>query len=199
MPKAKKPLPRVQKTSFCPRCGKRFGNETRVLQHMNQPLSACSAFLNDASRPSLPLSSQAIQHSRPPSHPRDTRQASPEAANGMQMDFDNLSYDDWLMDDPDDMPDDTQESDLRHTPSSDTTSPGNVEYFPGASQSYPGGKTFMDQFFADKHGELRKENLFYPFASQEDWQMASWLLRSRLSMAAIDSFLSLDLVSYISL
>ena len=117
----------------------------------------------------------------------------------MQMDFDNLSYDDWLMDDPDDMPDDTQESNLQHTPSSDTTSPGNVEYFPGASQSYPGGKTFMDQFFADKHGELRKENLFYLFASQEDWQMASWLLHSRLSMAVIDSFLSLDLVSYISL
>ena len=200
MPKAKKPLPRVQKTLFCPRCGKRFGNETRVLQHMNQPSSACSAFLNDISHPSLPLSSQVIQLPRPPSHTRETHQVtSPEVASGTQIGFDDLPYDDWPMDVPNDMPDDAQESDLQHTPGSNTPSPGNIKYFPGASQSYPGRKTFMDQFFSDKHGELHKDNLFYPFASQEDWQMASWLLRSRLSMAAIDSFLSLDLVSYILL
>ena len=92
-----------------------------------------------------------------------------------------------------DMLNDTQESDLQPT---GTTSPENIEHFPGASQSYPSGKMFMDQFFSDKHGELHNENLFYPFTSQEDWQVASWLLRSHLSMAAIDSFLSLDLVSY---
>ena len=110
----------------------------------------------------------------------------------MQMEFDDFPDDDQM--DIHDMLNDTQESDLQPT---GTTSPENVENFPGASQSYLGGKMFMDQFFSDKHSELRKENLFYPFASQEDWQVASWLLRSRLSMAAIDSFLSLDLVSYI--
>ncbi|KAI6026101.1 hypothetical protein BKA83DRAFT_4050307 [Pisolithus microcarpus] len=64
--------------------------------------------------------------------------------------------------------------------------------------SYVSGLTFMDKFFADEYSELRKENIFYPFASREDWQIASWLLRSHLSMAAIDSFLSLELVGYIS-
>ena len=192
MPKAKKTLLRVRKTSFCPRCGKRFGNEARVLQHMNQPSSACSAFLNDISRPTVSqlLLSQAI-----PKLPiiHDARRAcTSEAVNDMQMEFDDFPYDDRM--DVHDMLNDTQESDLQPT---GTTSPGNVEHFPGASQSYPGSKTFMDQFFSDKHSELRKENLFYPFASQEDWQVASWLLHSRLSMAAIDSFLSLDLVSYI--
>lgn len=54
----------------------------------------------------------------------------------------------------------------------------------------------MDDFFANKHGSLHKENLFYPFASWEDWQLGSWLLRSGLSMVAINKFLSLDLVSY---
>ena len=156
-----------------------------MFQHMNQPSSACSTFLNDISRPTVlqPLLSQAI-----PKLPiiHDTHQAcTSEAVNDMQMEFDDF---------PDNDRNDTQESDLQPT---GTTSPENVENFPGASQSYPGSKTFMDQFFSDKHSELCKENLFYPFTSQEDWQVASWLLRSRLSMAAIDSFLSLDLVSYI--
>jgi len=29
------------------------------------------------------------------------------------------------------------------------------------------------------------KNLYYPFASKQDWEMASWLLRSGLSMAAV--------------
>ena len=190
MPKAKKSLSRAQKTSFCPRCGKRFGSETRVLQHMNQPSSACSTFLNDVTHPtvSLPLSNRTIY---------DTRQSfSPESVRP-PMDFDDdLPYDDWMDDQVDDIQNGAQEPDLQ-MPGPGTTSPGSVKYFPGASQIYPGGKTFMDQFFSDKHGELRRENLFYPFASQQDWQIASWLLRSRLSMAAIDSFLSMDLVSCI--
>ena len=159
---------------------------------MNQPLSACSTFLNEVTHPtvSLPFSNRTIQ---------DTRQSfSPEAVRS-PMDFDNdLPYDDWMDDQVDDIQNGAPEPDLQ-VPGPGTTSPGNVEYFPGTSQSYPGGKTFMDQFFSDKHGELRRENLFYLFASQQDWQIASWLLRSRLSMAAIDSFLSMDLVSYIQL
>jgi hypothetical protein len=53
----------------------------------------------------------------------------------------------------------------------------------------------MDRFDADQHAELRKANIFYPFASRQDWEVASWLLRSDISMAAIDDFLSLELVS----
>lgn len=44
----------------------------------------------------------------------------------------------------------------------------------------------------------QEENLYFPFASQEEWQFASWLLRSCLSMSAIDSLLSLDIVRQIS-
>ncbi|KAN0088369.1 hypothetical protein V8E55_005426 [Tylopilus felleus] len=73
-------------------------------------------------------------------------------------------------------------------------SSGNVKEFPGASQAFPHGSTFMDQFFFDKYGELCKENLYYLFTSQQDWQPASWLLHSHLSMAAINSFLSLQLI-----
>ncbi|KAI5994395.1 hypothetical protein EDD15DRAFT_2165927 [Pisolithus albus] len=196
---AKKSLPRVRKTSFCPRCGKRFPNETRVLQHMNQPSSACSAPLNDIPPPTVPqpLSSQAMRTIKPPY----ACQASPsEAVGDIQMDFYDMPYDDRMDLQVDDVPYDDRDLDLQHSPSGPgTPSAGKVEYFPGASQCYPGGRTFMDNFFSDEHGELREDNLFYPFASQQDWQVASWLLRSRLSMAAIDSFLSLDLIKELPL
>jgi hypothetical protein len=53
----------------------------------------------------------------------------------------------------------------------------------------------MDLFDADQFADQRKTNLYYPFASHEDWEFASFLLRSSLSMAEIDELLSLDLVS----
>jgi hypothetical protein len=53
----------------------------------------------------------------------------------------------------------------------------------------------MDRFDLDQYAEERKSNLFYPFASKQDWDVGYWLLSSGLSMAAIDEFLSLELVS----
>ena len=53
----------------------------------------------------------------------------------------------------------------------------------------------MDEFDRDDHATMREENLYYPWASRQEWELASFLLRSSLSMAAIDQFLSLDLVS----
>ena len=69
-----------------------------------------------------------------------------------------------------------------------------VDTHPNTPSMYPGGTTFMVEFFNDEHAHLWQDNLYYPFASWKDWQLASWLLRSRLSMTAIDDFLSLDLV-----
>ncbi|KAI6000245.1 hypothetical protein EDC04DRAFT_2908859 [Pisolithus marmoratus] len=172
-----------------------------ILQHMNQPSSACSAFLNDISHPSVPPLPplQGIQLPKPPSliiH--NACQGSPEATSGMQIDFNDL-YDDWMDIQVNGIPYNNQELDLQDPPGPGMAPLGTVKYFPGASHSYPSGRMFMDQFFSDKNGELHKENLFYPFASQEDWQIASWLLCSHLSMAAIDSFLSLDLIKQLPL
>ncbi|KAH7919025.1 hypothetical protein BV22DRAFT_1023699, partial [Leucogyrophana mollusca] len=38
-----------------------------------------------------------------------------------------------------------------------------------------------------------------PFTSQQDWEMASWLLRSGLSMGSINSLLSLELMQKLPL
>ncbi|KAI6102451.1 hypothetical protein EDD16DRAFT_1716026 [Pisolithus croceorrhizus] len=133
--------------------------------------------------------------------PPYTCQASPsEAVSDILVDFYNVPYNDWMDIQVDDMLYDDQDLDLQHSPSGPSTpSVGKVKYFPGTSRCYPGGRTFMDNFFSDEHGELHKDNLFYPFTSQQDWQVASWLLRSHLSMAAIDSFLSLDLIKELPL
>lgn len=70
-----------------------------------------------------------------------------------------------------------------------------TEVYPGAAQTYGKGSTFMDEFDDDEHAAMREDNLYYPWASRPEWELASFLLRSSLSMAAIDQFLSLDLVS----
>ncbi|KAI5980698.1 hypothetical protein EDD15DRAFT_2186761, partial [Pisolithus albus] len=46
----------------------------------------------------------------------------------------------------------------------------------------------------DPYASFRHANLYYPFANLNDWEMANFLLRSKLSMAKIDEFLSLCLV-----
>ncbi|KAI5995118.1 hypothetical protein EDD15DRAFT_2165351 [Pisolithus albus] len=75
----------------------------------------------------------------------------------------------------------------------------NFEYFPGAVQTYNGGSTFVNKFDVDKFSELRSSNVYYPFASSGDWELGSWLLRSGLSMSAINTFLSLRLIKKLPL
>ena len=69
-----------------------------------------------------------------------------------------------------------------------------VDDHPNVLSLYQGGTVFLDQFFSNEYMALCQENLYYLFASGVDWELALWLLRSRLSMAAIDEFLSLQLV-----
>ncbi|KAG1848322.1 hypothetical protein DFJ58DRAFT_842964 [Suillus subalutaceus] len=74
------------------------------------------------------------------------------------------------------------------------------ERYEGAGMCYSeDGLTFLDVFDADEYAEYRKENLFYPFASKEEWEIGDFLLRSPLSMAAIDVFLKLPLIQKLQL
>jgi hypothetical protein len=70
-----------------------------------------------------------------------------------------------------------------------------VEEYEGAAKQYGTGTTFMTEFDSDQYAGERVENLYYPFASRDEWGFAAFLLRSDLSMASIDSLLSLNLVS----
>lgn len=78
---------------------------------------------------------------------------------------------------------------------SEVVPPGRfVETYEGCSEAFSGGRTFMDAFHDDQYADERQSNLYFPFASRKEWQLASWLLRSRLSLGAIDSLLALDIV-----
>ena len=71
------------------------------------------------------------------------------------------------------------------------------EYFPGAAWIHSTRPTFMDNFNADQYSSLRNANFYYPFASRQEWELALWLLRSGLSMNAIDRFLKLLMVRFL--
>jgi hypothetical protein len=67
--------------------------------------------------------------------------------------------------------------------------------FPDASQTFGKAETFMGIFDKDDYADERNSNLYYPFATQQEWKLASFLLKSGLSMVQTDEFLRLELVS----
>ena len=69
------------------------------------------------------------------------------------------------------------------------------ELHPNVPLIFGSGPGFVDVFNKDQHAQKRRDNLYYPFSSKEEWGLASWLLCSGLSMRAIDDFLALPIVS----
>ncbi|KAG1787670.1 uncharacterized protein HD556DRAFT_1209282, partial [Suillus plorans] len=66
-----------------------------------------------------------------------------------------------------------------------------IDWHPKPSQTCGRGYTFLDLFHSDENSAYRATNHYYPFSDRKDWEVASWLLHSGLSMAKIDNFLSL--------
>jgi hypothetical protein len=52
----------------------------------------------------------------------------------------------------------------------------------------------MDIFRQDKYAKDRENNVYYPFASANEWELASYITRSNMTVAATDDFLKLRLV-----
>jgi hypothetical protein len=69
-----------------------------------------------------------------------------------------------------------------------------VEEFDGAAKTYGTGTSFMATFDSDKFANEHTDNPYYPFSSRAEWELGAFLLRSSLSMADINAFLSLTLV-----
>lgn len=154
----------------CPRCGKRFKDHTCLLQHMNQPFSSCLTYFEESINIATAISESD-----------DVGQQSFEPPNFMDTAEDYFA------------------SSFLSTSQNpeDRRNPFNIKKHPTSGSVYGRGETFMDQCDKDKFTERRKAHLYYPFASRDEWELASFLLRSRLSMAAVDRFLKLELVSYI--
>ena len=69
------------------------------------------------------------------------------------------------------------------------------DVYHGSRKVFGRGQTFLDLFQLDVYAAQCQGNLYYPFANLGDWEIANFLLMSRLSMRAIDQLLSLPLVS----
>lgn len=73
--------------------------------------------------------------------------------------------------------------------------PTDSQHFPEAGKTFGYGADFMSAFDADVHAGDRNVLPFYPFASKEEFELASWISRAGLSMKLQDEFFKLKLVS----
>jgi hypothetical protein len=168
------PMPR------CPSCGKGFKDPTAVANHMSQPASGCNTWvdnlvsLRDSLRPTTTSSESSVGHA-----PREPANFFYETEDQMDLDAGDTMQLDVIQPIPINIPRDAEKP---------------CDYFPDAARQYHPGPTFMDKFDGDEYTNFRATNLYYPFASREEWELALWLLRSGLSMRAIDSFLTLPKV-----
>ncbi|KIL54004.1 hypothetical protein M378DRAFT_182687, partial [Amanita muscaria Koide BX008] len=169
----------------CPQCHRKCKDKKTLLSHMNQPLGSCLSHSEKVVNLAEELENHKMyrrQHpsqqwstpsederhgSRPPSEP-----VVPES-----MDVDEVECNNMVVDD------DMSPSHNGHF----------VEEYDGAAKTYGSGTSFMRQFNSDTFATERAENIYYPFASRAEWDLAAFLLRSDLSIAAIDNFLSLTL------
>ena len=69
-------------------------------------------------------------------------------------------------------------------------------YHPNQCKTLPGGANHLQHMDNDEHAHIRNsENVYYPFASQSEWGLASWLSSGSLSQKEIDQYLHSQRVS----
>jgi hypothetical protein len=166
-------------THQCPKCKKTFTSPGSVARHLSQPLSACALFHDLLVAPIQP----------------------PILA---ETPFDNLDVEtemfDWEESDQLDtgVPAETismESMDVDPGPAApDPTQPHVREDYPTTPNTWPSGVTFMAQFDQDPNAVHRTTNLYYPFASRGEWQLAFFLISCGMSMNLINQFLRLELV-----
>ncbi|KAG1817263.1 uncharacterized protein BJ212DRAFT_1446773 [Suillus subaureus] len=171
-------------SSYCPSCGKKFKDHSSVTHHMSQPLSGCNMWLDDL-----------IQLEQSSCSPEDHA-----------MEVDNItepyisdSYEPvGFMDSGDTF---GEGESMERTPQDKIQDASSevTDHFPNPPLAFKDGYTFLSLFDSDENSIYHKMNLYYPFSSQKEWQISSWLLRSGLSMGKIDAFLGLEMIKDLSL
>ena len=166
---------------------KKFHDTARILNHMNQPISSCRTYYEEL----LQIAETTSRHGSPEGVqlsgicPEDQPHEMDRSAGGSSPLFDKSRSPTPMAIDEDPTID---------TASSHSNSAFFTEFYPGASKTFGSGPTFMDNFNKDQFSKERQVHSHYPFASKDEWHMGSFLLRSGLSMAALDQFFKLKLV-----
>lgn len=161
----------------CPRCGQAFPSSSILQNHINQPVSACR-HIHENVMHFRTLESPTREYPSLNTPLPISRDGSPVANDSMDVDQ---------------PPGPSSEDDI-------PPKPAKYKYlyerqdFPGTAAIIGKGKTFMDNFAEDHYQHERELNLYYPFATREEWELSLFLLCSGLSVAAIDDFLQLEMV-----
>ncbi|KAJ7665341.1 hypothetical protein DFH06DRAFT_1323734 [Mycena polygramma] len=170
---------------LCPICKKDKGSEMRLLRHMNQSNANCH---------------EGLQFYR------ETQRAARRAYQwDQEQGYDDSDMDPEREDDAPDFgpPEDDdnapgfgpEEDDvLMEHPPVPATGPVK-DYYVGAAKVQGQGDTFLETFNKDKYSEPRSHNIYYPWASAAEWELVAFLHQSKMTMAQIDRFLKLQLVS----
>ncbi|KAH7918086.1 hypothetical protein BV22DRAFT_1108450 [Leucogyrophana mollusca] len=158
----------------CPGCSKRFKSEQSVTCHLSQPRHSCLGWTNDLAR-----LSDALDIPAPPEAPPEYDTFDRDYEMEVDGDIEEFPGAGEVYAD---------EIDVRRT-----------EYFDGAAEVVGLGQSFLDVFDQDEYTEERKDNLYYPFATKQEWKFSSFLLRSGMSMAGIDELLDLELMRKVPL
>lgn len=176
----------------CPKCLKYFPTVKAVSQHIQQPQSACNKYewTSGLIGAACELVDPAASHSLSPGPVAD------------DLDVATLDSDFYqeLQDDLDRSTDDIQYDfePQRHVSSLDIVPPGQaVDLFNGTAVIYRASQTFLMHFDLDQYSICHSQNLYYPFANLDNWQMANFFLISQLSMQEINKYLFLNMVSHL--
>ncbi|KIO01513.1 hypothetical protein M404DRAFT_16208 [Pisolithus tinctorius Marx 270] len=66
-------------------------------------------------------------------------------------------------------------------------------YHPNQPAKHDGGMNLLQRMDTDQHADTRNsENVYFPFTSQSEWQLANWLASGVLSQKEIDGYLQLQ-------
>ncbi|KAF7319573.1 hypothetical protein HMN09_00296900 [Mycena chlorophos] len=160
-----------------PDCGKSFDATTKVLQHLNNPLSSCIKWSRDAENAISTNNSQAEEYLA-------QFQRSFAAPMG-----DSTNYDTLLEPGVPAPPSPATASAETSAPEAETQST-----FPGAAVAEEGGTSFMDWMGQDQFAHVRRQNPYYPFAGKLEWEIARFLALSSLTMKEINDFMKLGIV-----
>ena len=159
-----------------------------VMAHMNQPLGACFSYISEiaAMQSEIP----GINDLEPENH---ASYQSFDAKIPVNFQSESGAYN---MEEATMAVDDNGPLSPHEPMGSDTESTFEpiVKEHPSAGQTFGKGKTFLENFDTDAYSKQRAGNLYYPFSSKEEWEFASFLLMSGMSMAKITKFLSLKMV-----
>ncbi|KAJ7041489.1 hypothetical protein C8F04DRAFT_1208338 [Mycena alexandri] len=171
----------------CPICTKQFTNSKQCRQHMNQPHGRCHAALH-------PAVLNAAEHYASWKAAQDYGD---DPNPGLTDEFHDV-FDSGVDYAPDSNAPKAGDPRLPSAGMEGTPEPPTEgvmpEYFRGASRTFGRGRTFMDSFREDKYAKERQSNVFYPFASSEEWEFASFISRSNMSNKTIDELLKLRLM-----